>query len=37
MEYVLLSDLIFVGGVWAFATFAWGAIVLFDKLTGSRM
>jgi hypothetical protein len=37
MGFVLLGDLIFVGGVWAFATFAWGAIVLLDKLTGSRM
>jgi hypothetical protein len=37
MGYVLLGDLIFVGGVSAFAALTWGVIVLFDKITGSRM
>jgi hypothetical protein len=37
MGYILLGKLIFVGGISAFAAFAWAAIVLLDKLTGSRM
>ncbi len=37
MGFVLLGDLIFVGGVSAFAALIWGMVILFDNITGNRM